>query len=147
MTGIKNLIYYFPIIWKDRDWDQIYILEILKSKLDKMEKYIRNYGIGVESENDADAMKYVINILNRIIDDVYMDEAFIPFYEKYPDYDWTLKSEPCEDNPKFHRLINNDTPEQKKLMGECFNKADKLEKEDYEKLFDFLKNNIRNWWD
>jgi hypothetical protein len=147
IDGIRNLIHYFPTIWKDRDWDQWYILKLLKVKLDKMEKYIRNYSIGIESENDANAIKYVINILNRIINDVYLEEALKPFYEKYPDYEWKFESEPCEDNPKLSRLINNDTPEQKELMYKCFKKSDELENEDYNKLFDFLKNNIRNWWD
>ena len=27
--GIRNLINYFPIIWKDRDWDYHYTLDIL----------------------------------------------------------------------------------------------------------------------
>ena len=33
--GIKNLITWFPVIWKDRDWDDYYILEILKFKINK----------------------------------------------------------------------------------------------------------------
>jgi hypothetical protein len=31
--GVKNLIYWFPIIWKDRNWDSHYIFEIMKHKL------------------------------------------------------------------------------------------------------------------
>ena len=32
-TGVKNIIYWFPIIWKDRNWDSHYIFEIIKHKL------------------------------------------------------------------------------------------------------------------
>ena len=28
--GIENIIYYLPIVWKDRDWDNEYILDLLK---------------------------------------------------------------------------------------------------------------------
>ena len=35
IEGIKNLIKWFPIIWKDRNWDHSYIYEILKFKLKK----------------------------------------------------------------------------------------------------------------
>ena len=33
IISIKNLIKWFPIIWKDRDWDDHYIWEIMKNKL------------------------------------------------------------------------------------------------------------------
>ena len=28
--GIKNLIYYFPVIWNDRYWDYEYMLDLLE---------------------------------------------------------------------------------------------------------------------
>jgi len=37
--SIKNIIYYFPIVWKDRDWDGSFIYEILKSKLKKQAEF------------------------------------------------------------------------------------------------------------
>ena len=33
IQGIKNLLYWFPIIWKDRNFDEHFIYEILKHKL------------------------------------------------------------------------------------------------------------------
>ena len=38
--GIKNLVRWFPIIWRDRDWDDHYIFEVLKFKLKNQSKYI-----------------------------------------------------------------------------------------------------------
>ena len=29
VEGIKNLIYWFPIIWNDRQWDQIYLKKMI----------------------------------------------------------------------------------------------------------------------
>ena len=34
--GIKNLFYYFTTIWKDRDWDEYYMVRLLAVKLHKM---------------------------------------------------------------------------------------------------------------
>jgi hypothetical protein len=31
-TGVQNLWYWFPIIWKDRNWDSNYIFEIMSHK-------------------------------------------------------------------------------------------------------------------
>ncbi len=39
--GIKNLITWFPIIWKDRDWDHWYLYKILRFKLIQMENLQR----------------------------------------------------------------------------------------------------------
>jgi len=37
--GIKSLIIWFPVIWKDRWWDQYFIYVVLRHKLHLMEKY------------------------------------------------------------------------------------------------------------
>jgi hypothetical protein len=31
--GIRNLIYWFPVIWKDRHWDHDFIMKIVHHKL------------------------------------------------------------------------------------------------------------------
>lgn len=36
--GIKNLVYWFPLIWNDRDWDHAYMEYILLHKLKRMYK-------------------------------------------------------------------------------------------------------------
>lgn len=40
--GIKNLYHYFNIIWKDRDYDYGYTIDILLFKLDKNLKRVRS---------------------------------------------------------------------------------------------------------
>ena len=37
-NSIKNLIKWFPIIWRDRDWDHAYIEDMLLFKLNNMYK-------------------------------------------------------------------------------------------------------------
>ena len=38
ITGIKNIVTWFPVIWKDRQWDYVYLLKILDKKLGLMLK-------------------------------------------------------------------------------------------------------------
>lgn len=35
-TGIQNLWYWFPVIWKDRDWDHAYMEYIMLHKLKQL---------------------------------------------------------------------------------------------------------------
>ena len=51
--GIKNLWYWFPIIWKDRHWDQDYIYEVLKHKLKAQAKYIGDANRHTRAKQDA----------------------------------------------------------------------------------------------
>ena len=36
--GIKNIIEYMPLIYYDRDWDYLFLLELMKYKIGRMEK-------------------------------------------------------------------------------------------------------------
>ena len=44
LTGISNLWKWLPIIWKDRDWDKHYIMEIFIFKLKRNRDYMINHG-------------------------------------------------------------------------------------------------------
>jgi len=81
IDGISNLIKWFPLIWKDRDFDHGYLYDILYFKLGEMQKFF-------ESDNtwSADAKEYAKQIkecrrlLKRIINESVIDENFN--YEK-----------------------------------------------------------------
>lgn len=51
--GIKNLIKWFPIIWRDRDFDQAFLLNIMSFKMKNMAELHRKYGYSVNSEEYA----------------------------------------------------------------------------------------------
>jgi len=73
--GIKNLVKWFPIIWKDRNWDYEYIFPILRKKLVLLEKGIRKYTTAVDR---ADVIKEVIELIDFITtdDEVILEEKF-----------------------------------------------------------------------
>jgi hypothetical protein len=145
--GIINLIRWFSVIWKDRDWDDHFIYILLKKKLEYMEKFFRSDDAwSTNAKQDADNIKHAINLLDRIIDGVHLEEAMKPFYEKYPDYEFKFEFKSCEDGIGS-KLVNNDTPEQKELQYKCYREADKLEDNDFDELFSFLRKHVREWWD
>jgi len=146
--GIKNLINWFPTIWLDRDYDHCFFHEIMLHKLKNMEQFFRSdYAYSANAIKDADNIKYTINLLERIINNVYTQEALKPFYKKYPDYKFEFKTEPSPNNPNYHRLIDDKTEDQKELLSICYKNADELEKKDLDELYKYLREHIEEWWD
>ena len=71
--GIENIVEWFPIIYQDRWWDHSFLYSILRKKLEIMEKNFRCCGISTQAEKDADNMKKCILLLDRLINDAYID--------------------------------------------------------------------------
>jgi hypothetical protein len=74
IKGVKNLVRWFSVIWKDRDWDYYYILEIYKTKLKFQSEHFRKYGYHVDSKRDAERMELCIRLMERVQCEYYMDE-------------------------------------------------------------------------
>ena len=71
--GIRNLIIWFPVIWKDRWWDHSFLYSILRFKLSLMEEGFRTRGMSINSEKDAHNIKICILLLDRLQNDAYID--------------------------------------------------------------------------
>jgi hypothetical protein len=61
--GIKNLIYWFPIIWKDRNWDSHYTFEIMMHKIKAQSKYIGERDIHTRAKRDAEVMMTCVRLM------------------------------------------------------------------------------------
>lgn len=75
--GIKNLYKWFPVIWKDRDWDYYYIYQVLKFKLEKQASHLNKYGYHVNAGRDAELMMTCVRLINKLQNEEY--------YERYYD--------------------------------------------------------------
>ena len=168
MEGIKNIIYWFPIIWKDRNWDHHYIYEILKHKLKAQSKYIGDKNRHTRAKYDAQRMNLCVNLIQKIEDDYYgmeyMDYAETDFWfedvEDKPGYS-TIKSdiiwEKYDDYFKkypllYKRVINGEgvfslegREGDKQLIA--MNIAHINEDRAHKLLFKILEKNIQSWWD
>jgi hypothetical protein len=69
--GISNLIKWFPVIWKDRQWDHFFILSMLKFKLALMSKFFKTKACAMHAEEDAANMDKCIHLIDRILKDDY----------------------------------------------------------------------------
>ena len=80
-TSVGNLIKWFPVIWKDRDWDDHYIFEVFKFKLEKQAKYIKEKGFHTNSDLDAKRMMLCVKLMEKIQEDFYTME-YMDYEEK-----------------------------------------------------------------
>ncbi len=83
--NIKNLIRWFPVIWKDRDWDDHYIWEILKFKLKNQAKYIGDRDIHTSAKYDAQRMMLCVRLIDKIQEEYYSME-YMDYHES--NYNW-----------------------------------------------------------
>lgn len=76
IESIKNLIKWFPIIWKDRNWDDYYIMKILQYKIKMQRDYLiyynRHMGLEITNRN----MTWVLNLMERQMKEYYSMEVF-----------------------------------------------------------------------
>lgn len=72
IKGIKNLIYYFKVIWNDNDWDYSFITDLLYVKLNKTYQRYNNkrYFVGQE-DNTVKPLRICVEILNRSKNNFY----------------------------------------------------------------------------
>jgi hypothetical protein len=137
------------VLWQSFEWDYVYLLKIIKKKLELMEDFYLHseQAYSLDAEKTADNIRESIIILDRLINCDYLDVALEKFVEKYPDYTWEIKTKPSEDHPGCDELIDDMDEEQHNLFMECSENAEIMETQDYKNFFDLLNANIRSWWD
>jgi|GEM_PF-1629301 hypothetical protein len=103
-VSVKNLIRWFPIIWKDRDFDDHYIWEIMKNKLRWQAKYIGDRDFHTRAIMDAKRMRLCANLMDKVQDEFYSSE-----YMDYHESKWNFLDIP--DKPGFKELDMETTSE------------------------------------
>lgn len=63
---IVKLINWIPVLWKDRDWDDYYIFEILKFKIKQQRDYLVSNNRHTNIPHDNYWMTVCLNLIDRI---------------------------------------------------------------------------------
>lgn len=161
--GFRNLWKWLPIIWKDRNWDDHFIFEVLKFKIKNTADYTEKKQRFVGWENEVRYMRICEKLMDRIQNEYYQVE-----YQDYQDFD--MSTVPTEDG--LYEVVfdvkRDDTAEFVKKYPHALRRAKKDpgyenffkdEKTGYlavgmirhEKarklLFKILEQRIERWWD
>jgi hypothetical protein len=166
--SIKSVIYWFPVIWKDRHWDDVFIFNVLKHKLIAQSKYIGERDIHVSAKRDAEIMMTCVRLIDKVKEEWYAMEYmdyhtskfwFVELPDK-PGYS-SMESDITEERfdqyfakyPRVHKMVlAGKSPyriegreDDKHLIAMAIAKinhdrANRL-------LFKILEGNIQCWWD
>lgn len=154
---IRNLIRWFPIIWKDEDWDDHYIFEILKFKLKNQAEYIGFHDRHMSAKRDAEIMMLCVRLIEKVQDEWYGREYFDYHKSEYKfvdskshpgsyEMEITEISERYDEYFKKYSRIAKQVNEEDKGK-KAFKIARINEERAHKLLFKILEQNIRRWWD
>jgi len=161
--GFRNLWRWFPIIWKDRDWDDHFIFEVLKFKIKNTADLFEKNQRFVGWENEVRYMRICEKLIGRIQEEYYQSEHFdyrdvdmkfvptennlyeVVFDTKRDDIDQYLEKYPhslrvAKRDPRF---VNYFIEGRKGYLAVGIVRHEKAKK----LLFKILERRIENWWD
>jgi hypothetical protein len=69
-NGVRKLWYWAPIIWRDYDWDHVYLLHLMRHKLRAMHKELSRMLHPVYAK-ELRHIQVCIWLLDRLIEDDY----------------------------------------------------------------------------
>jgi hypothetical protein len=172
-TGLKNLWYWFPIIWKDRHWDDHYIFEVMMHKLKAQSKYIGDRDWHTTAKRDAEIMMTCVRLMKLVKDEHYSSEYMdyhetkhwfepVPDKEGYSSWESRQLKENFDDFFKKHPSAYRKVLADKKLQifgieprdGEtdakqriAMNIGHYNHSRARKLLFKLMEENIEKWWD
>lgn len=160
LIGVKNLIRWFRVIWKDRDWDDHFIWNIMIQKLEFQANYIETKDRHTRAKRDAEVMRLCQELMKRVRDEYYGCE-YMDFHDtKYEFVDCDMPGhkelKTTEISEKFdeyfhkyplvYRKVIRDNPDESKsriaflISLENHKRAKRL-------LFRLMEQHIECWWD
>lgn len=154
---IIKLYKWFPILWKDRDWDDFYILEILKYKLKFTRENIAKYSYHSCKEISCKNIKIAELLIDRIQKDNYIENAQQEHEKRWGEFVGEATSIGCGyllfDN-KFSNLgkrrknikSQKDWEQEFKENSKIYKHATYMKKQDLKYLFIHLNKHIQKWW-
>lgn len=132
--GINNLIRWFPLIWKDRDFDQQYLYEIVHKKLSNMEEFFRSeHTYSMNALEVANEIKDAKDNLDLIISNIHTNEVDI------------LTDEFINTNGGTFN-VDRENPNYKKWM-ESMESAEQKENSGMATAFKIIGEKSQGWWD
>jgi hypothetical protein len=161
LTGCKNVIRWSPTIFKDKDWDQWHIYNILQKKIEFQRQELINANRHTDINRDNRDMTIVLNLIERVNEGFYGVE--------YLDYSESkFRFEPIEGDDEYYTMEQDVISENydeyikkyqssvRKVLKEkpdldkkdlCFWVARHNEEKAHDLLHRILKERIRYWWD
>ena len=157
---VKNVLRWLPTIWKDRDWDNSYITEILIKKLElTRDFYLSGKAYSVEAEKVANEIQEAIDRLHMTHDswEFYEAPAMEELEQKWGLTAFSFEPYECNENgevltyemkSKTEKVNTEEEEEQYRVeFGKALDEARKQYRKDKKDAYKFIAKNIDKWWD
>lgn len=164
--GLKNIVKWFKIVWKDRDYDDSFIFEALKFKIENTAKYTERRKWFVGWEIEVSRMRTCVELINRIQNDYYgveyldyqeSNHNFVESDIRDDDGDmmYEMKSELISENfDQYFKKYGSTYRKVIKEYGDSLHKdsiALRVSNKNHQKakklLFNILEKHIESWWE
>ena len=160
-VSLGNFYRYFGVIWKDRQYDYVFILNLLERKLELTAAAERKYNRFLSSPRTAEKIEMCVRLIKKMKDDYYSME-----HSDYRvSYFLTVDSSLCEGcqevkvmevSNDFERYFNKHKSAYRRLMKRLDPNTDRFsvaillgaerEQKAKEILFNTMRDNITGWW-
>lgn len=156
--GLKNLWVWLPIIWKDRDFDYGYFLDMFDYKLQRMHRFFDNPDNVVINEVSRKNIVSRISTARTLLKKIYFDEEYSLSYLKEIEEIYGnqhMVFTPLKDKPHLSSLSfeydKHYTEEEKEAIKEherrLFFESNKKNAKAKRIFWQFINHNIEYWWD
>jgi len=139
VRGIKNLIKWGPVIWKDRDWDDTFLFEIIKFKLSNMSESHGKTMPYVGYERNVEIMNTIVRLIEKLSDDYEMKiknlrDDLDEYFTKYP----LLKNRATK-----HKIYQSNPSSVRLAMAMGFVQHERAKG----LIFELLNRHVDKWWE
>jgi hypothetical protein len=134
---IKRFWGWLPILWKDEDWDYVYLFEIMRYKISRIRKDIERVDRHTDCQETIKTMKEVEELLTR--------QSFSNYY-----YEWFEKvNGNCQCVEENQEITSNGVWKNPFCENclELLKAKNELENEEFAKLWEMIREHSRSWWD
>lgn len=154
ISNISRIITYIPLLWKDRDWDHGYFLDMLAFKLSRIEKALES-GVAVHHPHVMRDLRTMIALLDRIREDNYNEVVFKDHNAKWGELKFTFGEKQvtkdgyfttsCVSRPNIKS--KEDEVTERSEAQRLYKKEIALKQRDLDLLFKLLRKRIESMWD
>ncbi len=150
-TGLKNIRYWLPVIWSDRDWDYNFLLIILAHKLRSIQDFFESDKTILSYEHCKKAAgnaRECAMLAERLIEYTSQNAAFAEHETKWGKSELIIDDETHEIHFIYKSFPDRESSiKASKELRELLDKAQEQEEKDKKDLFSNLNENLYSWWD
>lgn len=74
IDGVSNIVRWIPTLYRDRDWDDSYILRLLQKKIEHQREYLVKANRHIRVDEDNFWMTITLNLIERELEEFYSTE-------------------------------------------------------------------------